>query len=51
MTAQSAGHESMSTSGWRLTPGCYNTSYQVATFRALAIALLLLAVVALLILL
>ncbi|SIH43614.1 Uncharacterised protein [Mycobacteroides abscessus subsp. abscessus] len=41
MTAQSAGHEPMSTSGWQLTPRCYNTSYRVAAFRALIIALIL----------
>lgn len=38
MTAQSAGHEPMSTSGWQLTPRCYNTSYRVAAFRALILA-------------
>ncbi|ORB51527.1 hypothetical protein BST43_20740 [Mycobacteroides saopaulense] len=50
MTAQSAGHESMSTSGWQLTPRCYNTSYRVAAFRALVIALILAAGLAFLIL-
>lgn len=50
MTAQSAGHEPMSTSGWQLTPRCYNTSYRVAAFRALIIALILAAGLAFLIL-
>ncbi|MUM23462.1 hypothetical protein FZI91_17400 [Mycobacterium sp. CBMA271] len=50
MSARSAGHESMSTSGWQLTPGCYNTSYRVAAFRALLIALVLAAGLAFLIL-
>ncbi|SIM10992.1 hypothetical protein [Mycobacteroides abscessus] len=50
MTAQSAGHEPMSTSGWQLTPRCYNTSYRVAAFRALIIAPILAAGLAFLIL-